>query len=209
VTRIAWLAMAHSPFIDIGPADRRRLLDIARESIAIGCHSGRPMRLSFDELVGVLGDQLASFVTLRQSTELRGCMGTLAAVRPLAEDVAETAFNAAFRDPRFVRVTPGELDRTMIEISVLTPMTRLEIQSERELFDLLTPLEDGLLIESAGHRATFLPKVWESLPDPADFLRALKQKAGLAPDHAVETLSLHRYTTVSFSEDTCATFPIA
>jgi len=193
--------MALSPSIDIGPAGRRRLLGIARESIATGCDSGQPMRLSPDQLIGVLGNRLASFVTLRQGAELRGCMGTLEAVRPLAQDVAGSAFNAAFRDPRFARMAPDELGMTLIEISVLTPMARLEIRSEQELFDLLTPLEDGLLIESAGQRATFLPKVWESLPDPADFLRALKQKAGLSPDHAVETLNVHRYGTVSFSDD--------
>lgn len=193
--------MARSPSIDISAEERARLLAIARASISTGFETGHPLRVPPDDLSGVLESRLASFVTLRQDSRLRGCMGTLAPVRPLARDVAHTAFNAAFRDPRFARMTPDELARTRIEISVLTPMASFEVRSEQELFATLTPLEDGLLLEDELHRATFLPKVWESLPEPADFVRALKLKAGLREDHPVERLRLARYGTISFSDE--------
>jgi AmmeMemoRadiSam system protein A len=192
--------MAHSASIDLSSAERARLLTVARASIIEGLDTGQPLQPSADSLAGVLGAHLASFVTLRKHRDLRGCMGSLNATRPLARDVANAAFNAALRDPRFAPLALPELAEIRIEISVLTPMTRLAIGSERELFEALTPFEDGLLLEDDYHRATFLPKVWESLPAPPDFLSALKQKAGLPPGYPVTRLRLRRYGAVSFAE---------
>jgi AmmeMemoRadiSam system protein A len=193
--------MAPSASIEISLAERQRLLRIARASITHGLDAGQPLALAPESFSGMLGAHLASFVTLRKHRDLRGCMGSLNPVRPLAEDVAVAAFNAALRDPRFAPLAPPELDETRIEIAVLTPMTPLTVESERELFEVLTPFEDGLLLEDDLHRATFLPKVWESLPEPSDFLSALKQKAGLPPEYPVAALRLRRYGALSFAEE--------
>jgi len=115
-------------------------------------------------------------------------------------DVAENAFAAAFRDPRFPPLTEPELADLSIEISVLSPSEPLTFGSEEELLQMIEPGRDGLILEAGNARGTFLPTVWESLPQPRDFLRHLKQKAGLHPDHWSDGIRISRYRTESFSE---------
>jgi len=184
----------------LDPAQRRSLLTLARQSITHGLNRGRPLPVVAAEYPATLQVQRAVFVTLLLGGALRGCIGHLEASQLLVLDVAENAFAAAFRDPRFPPLTRLELDRLAIEISVLTPPQPLAFTSEEALLRLLEPGRDGLILEDGAARGTFLPTVWESLPDPRDLLRQLKQKAGLPPDHWSERIRVGRYRTESFSE---------
>jgi len=192
--------MAPSPSIELSTAARSRLLGIARESIARGVASRRPLTISSDDLPGVLAERRASFVTLRQGELLRGCVGSLEANQPLGAAVAEAAFSAAFRDSRFPPLREEELRLITIDISVLSALEPVSASDERALLDQLQAGVHGLLLEEGWRRATFLPKVWDQLTDPVEFLRALKQKAGLPPDYWSPSLKFRRYTTLSFSE---------
>jgi AmmeMemoRadiSam system protein A len=144
----------------------------------------------------------ASFVTLTQRGQLRGCIGSLEAHRPLAEDVAANACAAAFRDPRFKPLTADELAHTRVEVSLLTPAQPLPCRDEADALAQLQPHIDGVILSAGRHRATFLPQVWEQLPDPAAFLAQLKRKAGLAADYWSPDLRLERYTVEKWREST-------
>jgi len=140
----------------------------------------------------------ACFVTLHTEGNLRGCIGTLLARRPLLEDLQENSRAAAFRDPRFPPLRTQELADLSIEVSLLSDLEPLEFGSEEDLIRQLRPQVDGLLLEHGFHRGTFLPAVWRSLPDPRLFLRKLKAKAGLPEDFWSPQLSVRRYTTRSW-----------
>jgi AmmeMemoRadiSam system protein A len=140
----------------------------------------------------------ASFVTLRQEGELRGCIGTVDAHRALGDDVTHNAHAAAYRDPRFPPVRPAERQRLQVEVSVLSPRAPIEAPSEAELAAVLRPGVDGIVLEYEGHRATFLPQVWESLPDPIDFLAELRRKARLPARFWHPRLKVSRYTVEKF-----------
>lgn len=142
----------------------------------------------------------ATFVTLRHDGELRGCIGTVTAWRPLAEDVRANALAAAFRDPRFAPLDRAELALISIEVSLLNAGEPLPALAEEVLAAALRPGIDGVVLECAGRRATFLPQVWEQLPAPHDFLRALKRKAGLAEDFWNGDVRVSRYTVDKFVE---------
>ena len=135
----------------------------------------------------------ASFVTLTQQGRLRGCIGTLEAYRPLALDVAENARAAAFRDPRFAPLSAAEFAQTRVEVSLLSPPQAWPVQDEDDACARLQPGIDGLILQAGARRATFLPQVWESLPDPRAFLQQLKQKAGLPADYWGGDIALQRY----------------
>ncbi len=147
-----------------------------------------------------LDEKGATFVTLTQGGRLRGCIGSLEAHRSLAEDVRENARSAAFRDPRFPPLGAEELDSTRIEVSLLSPMEPMPVQSEADALARLRPGIDGVLLEWRGHRGTFLPQVWDELPAPRDFLAQLKLKAGLAADFWSDEIRLHRYHVTKWSE---------
>lgn len=181
-------------------ANRRVLIDVAKQAIRHGLETGEPLRVDPTGYHDELQVPAATFVTLQTGGRLRGCIGHLGAHRPLVEDVAENAFAAAFRDPRFPPLTEAEWPELDLHISVLTPPERLEVRTEQELLDALKPGRDGLIIEDGGRRATFLPSVWESLPNKAEFLRHLKQKAGLADDYWSPTMAAFRYETESFED---------
>jgi hypothetical protein len=184
----------------LSEADRRRLLEVARASIDYGLTQGRPLPVSLEEFPAALREAQATFVTLEVDHRLRGCIGSLEPHLPLVEDVARHAFDAAFRDPRFPPVTPDEVPRLEIHLSVLSPHQPVAFGDESELLRQLRPGIDGLLIACGQRRATFLPSVWESLPEPAQFLAHLKLKAGIAEVPAGERLRAWRYTTESFGE---------
>lgn len=125
----------------------------------------------------------ASFVTLREQGDLRGCTGSLEATRPLGEDIACHTVDAASHDPRFRPVEPWEYPGISIEVSVLSPKRALPVSSRAQLEASLVPRRDGLVIDDGhGHRATFLPQVWDQLPHPHDFVGHLLAKAGLRAD---------------------------
>lgn len=147
-----------------------------------------------------MADPGASFVTLTRQGELRGCIGTLEAHRPLGIDVRENAVAAAFRDPRFTPLTRAEFDDVRVEVSVLSPAEALVVASEEHALETLRPHVDGVVFEYGDHRSTFLPQVWEQLPDPAEFLAYLKRKAGLPADFWAEQVRLSRYTVSKWKE---------
>lgn len=184
------------------PASESRLLALARDSIRYGLTHRIPLPVDLTELPPELVEKRASFVTLTLAERLRGCIGSLEAFRPLAEDVAHNAFAAAFRDLRFQPVEAWELDRLDIHLSLLTPAEPMVFSSEADLLGQLVPFEDGLILADDHRRATFLPSVWESLPDPVDFLAHLKQKAGFAPDYWSNSLTAWRYHTEVIDERT-------
>ncbi|WP_028455857.1 AmmeMemoRadiSam system protein A [Chitinilyticum litopenaei] len=142
----------------------------------------------------------ATFVTLTQNGQLRGCIGSLAAWRRLGEDVRGNAIASATRDPRFPALLPSELPLTRIEVSVLSPAEPLPFRDEADLLSQLRPHTDGLILHHGAQQATFLPQVWHQLPEAAEFLAHLKMKAGLPPDCATEDLRFERYTVQKWLE---------
>ena len=142
----------------------------------------------------------ATFVTLRHQGELRGCIGTLEAWRPLADDVRANASAAAFRDPRFAPLRRDEIAGIAVEVSLLHRGEPIFAQHERDLLAVLRPGVDGVVLECARRRATFLPQVWEQIPDARDFLRALKRKAGLPEDFWSQDMRVSRYGVDKFVE---------
>jgi AmmeMemoRadiSam system protein A len=176
------------------------LLRLARSSIEYGLIHEVPLPVDCGKLPREFADPAATFTTLRFEGRLRGCCGTLEAVRPLAEDVTHSAFQAAFRDVRFEPVGKHEVDTIRLEVSVLSPLETIPVSGEAELLQQLTPGVDGLVIVADGRRATFLPKVWEMLPEPERFLAGLKAKCGLAEDYWAGSLAFQRYRTTSYVE---------
>lgn len=142
----------------------------------------------------------ATFVTLTQGEALRGCIGTLQAHRPLLDDVKANAVAAAFRDPRFQPLTSQEFERTQVEVSLLSALERVAVETEQDAIAKIRPGVDGVVLEYGYHRSTYLPQVWEDIPDVADFLAHLKLKAGLPPDFWSPELKLSRYTVSKFRE---------
>ena len=142
----------------------------------------------------------AAFVTLTRGGVLRGCIGSLEAHRPLLEDVRANACAAAFRDPRFPPLTLAELPEIEVEVSILSPPRPLAVASEAEAWERLRPHQDGVVLSFGRHRATFLPQVWESLPEPRVFLAHLKQKAGLPPGFWHPDVRLETYSVEKLKE---------
>lgn len=172
------------------------LLPIARASIADAL--GRPLHANEDAIW--LQDNAACFVTLTQEGQLRGCIGTLEAYRSLLEDVKANARSAAFHDPRFSPLKSKELDYTEIEVSLLSPTQPLGFTDEQDALAQLQPGIDGVVFEFGRYRSTFLPQVWEQLPDSKEFMAHLKQKAGLLPDFWSDQVRLYRYSVSKWKE---------
>jgi hypothetical protein len=144
----------------------------------------------------------ATFVTLTQNGDLRGCIGSLEAHRPLDQDVRANAVAAAFRDPRFPPLTLAEFPRTRVEVSLLTTPVPMTFSSEADALRQLRPNVDGIILTAGQHRGTFLPQVWEQLPEPRQFLALLKQKAGLPTDWWSPEVKLQRYEVRKWKEAT-------
>lgn len=176
---------------------RQQLQQTALQSIQHGLDQGLPLKPATDD--ALLLAPGASFVTLQLQGALRGCIGSLQAHRSLIDDVAQNAFSAAFRDPRFAPVSARELPLLEIHISLLSDTTPMQFQDEADLLRQLRPGIDGLVLSAGQHRSTFLPQVWEQLPQPVDFLRQLKCKAGLPANYWGPDLHVQRYTVDSIS----------
>jgi uncharacterized protein len=176
---------------------RAQLLNLVRQALNEVTQAGSVRDKV--ELDRVLMDQNgACFVTLLSNGSLRGCIGSLTAYRPLNEDVIGNAQAAAFRDPRFAPLQADELDSLDIELSILSLPEPIHFDNEDNLLQQLRPNIDGLVLIEKGHRGTFLPSVWRQLPSREQFLRHLKQKAGLPPTYWSESIQIQRYTTESF-----------
>jgi AmmeMemoRadiSam system protein B/AmmeMemoRadiSam system protein A len=176
------------------------LLAIARAAIGhrLGVHAEAPRT----DVAPWLARPGASFVTLMLEAKLRGCIGSLAATRRLGEDVAENAQAAALRDPRFAPLTPGEWPRCEVEVSVLSPAKPLRFADEAEMLAQIRAGEDGVILEHEGRRATFLPQVWESLPEKPRFLGELMRKAGIPADTRLARCKLWRYRVIKWKQPT-------
>ncbi len=158
--------------------EKQALLRIARGALNRGVRGGDLPSAEREELSPRLKEPGASFVTLTIKGQLRGCIGALEPYQPLAQDVREHAVAAALEDPRFPRVSPEELDQIEIEISRLTLPQKLEYQDAADLLSRLRPSIDGVILREGWRRATFLPQVWEKIPDKAAFLDNLCMKMG-------------------------------
>lgn len=187
--------------VDLSADERARLLDIARQSILHGLDSGAALQLDVTRLDANLCIDAAVFVTLTLGGNLRGCIGSLQPSAPLAQAVANAAFNAAFRDPRFAQVRADEIEKLHIEVSVLSSMELIPVDTRQALLDDLQPGVDGLLLEDQGHRATFLPQVWEKMTSADEFVGQLMLKAGLAAGYWSSTIRCYRYHSLSFQEN--------
>ncbi len=181
------------PSTRLDEAARGELLRIAARAIQSGFEADRAGVPEVDALPPALRALLASFVTLTVEGSLRGCCGSLEARRPLAADVWHNALASAFRDPMFVPLSRREWPAASLEVSVLSPQEALDASAEAALEAALVPGRDGLVLEWRGQRATFLPKVWEQLPDRRAFLRHLKTKAGWAPGFWAADIRAWRY----------------
>lgn len=177
---------------------RAQLKRIAKEAIDYGLEHQQALIVDLPTMPEALIATRATFVTLEENEQLRGCIGMLEARRPLAQDVASNSYAAAFTDPRFPPVSRSESENITIHISILNPSELLSIESETELIQILRPNIDGIILEDDNHRATFLPSVWQSLPKPTSFIQHLKSKAGFAADYWSKDIRAYRYTTESF-----------
>ena len=183
----------------LNPQEQQRLRAVALRSIEYGYVTKQPLIVSHEATnIPRLMAQQTSFVTLKIDDRLRGCIGSLQAQMPLIQDVAEHAFAAAFQDPRFAPVTQSEIALLDITISVLSKLTPIHFDSEQALITQLRPHIDGLLLEEGENRSTFLPSVWDTLPEATQFIQNLKQKAGLPAHYWSDTTKVFRYTTESF-----------
>jgi AmmeMemoRadiSam system protein B/AmmeMemoRadiSam system protein A len=181
------------------------MLDLALASIDHGLTTGKALIVDATAFPGPLADSGASFVTLRQDGRLRGCVGSARAIRPLAEDIADNAFAAAFEDHRFPKVARDELDGLDISVSLLSPPRPLVFNDEHDLARRLRPGRDGLIIAAAGdRRALFLPQVWASIPEAPAFLAQLKRKAGIADGERPADLRAWRFVSASTGGDVAA-----
>lgn len=177
----------------------KTLIEVAKASITHGLKQGRPLGVAVQEFPRELQNNGACFVTLKIESQLRGCVGSPQAWRPLIEDVVENAFRSAFADSRFEPLTAREWPAVDLSISVLTPPVPIPFASEAELVRALRPNVDGVILADENRRGLFLPAVWDQLSDPVEFVRQLKRKAGLPPEHWSPNMRAFRFTAVSIS----------
>jgi len=176
------------------------LLSLARASIKSRFLDGHVETASLVEEYPELEEPGASFVTLTQDGQLRGCIGSIIAHRSLLEDIIENAQSAAFRDPRFMPLKEEELARTRIEVSLLTPPELLEYTDLDELKSKVRVGIDGVILKHGNNQATFLPQVWEELPDFDLFFEHLCQKAGLLHSCLESHPQIHVYQVDKIKE---------
>ncbi len=173
--------MSHTQPYPLTDQEKSLSLELARRSIIAAANRQPPPAVDLQEMPEHLKIDGACFVTLRKrkTDALRGCTGVLVARAPLAEEIVKTAAQSALFDPRFEPVRPDELDSIEIEISILTPPRKLSFSNPEDLPKLIRPGIDGVTLYRGMYRATFLPQVWERIPDPIVFLEMLSQKMGL------------------------------
>jgi len=190
--------MELSHYMSLSPEQRFELLALARASIEAALPSGELAPHRNQPIDPELNRPGASFVTLRIGEDLRGCCGSIEATRPLHVDVWNNAWASAFADPRFPALMPREWPDAGVQISVLSEPERCDVRSEAELMEILRPGVDGVILQTGGRRSTFLPAVWEQLPEPRRFIRHLKLKAGWPVEFWPPDMQVWLYTTESF-----------
>ncbi len=181
------------------------LVDLARQTIGKrleiqGC-SQKKDSLEDSLTDPVFKSRRGVFVTLKKNDQLRGCIGSLIGNEAITEGVKENAVNAAFKDPRFPPLSPEELDQIKIEVSVLSEPKPVSYSDSQELIDKLRVNVDGVILKKGMSQATFLPQVWEQLPNPEEFLSHLCLKAGLSSNTwKKEKLEVLTYQVQNFEE---------
>jgi AmmeMemoRadiSam system protein B/AmmeMemoRadiSam system protein A len=196
-------ALEYAESARLREADRQRLVEAARFGVTFGLENGRAPSVGLGEgLSPALTAQRAAFVTLTLDGQLRGCIGSVIAHRALLVDVVENAYKAAFADRRFAQLTRDEAERMEVSVSVLSTPRPIGFRDEADLVRQARPDVDGMILSDKiggrDHRGIFLPSVWTGIPKAEDFVKRLKNKAGLPLDHWSPSLSVHRYTTESF-----------
>ncbi len=193
-------------FFEQGPSKQlcerhgKTLIEAAKASISHGLEHRRPLPITVPEFPLELRNNGACFVTLKIEKRLRGCVGSPQAWRPLIQDTTDNAFRAAFADSRFEPLTAEEWPSVRLSISVLTPPVPIPCATEEELVRALRPNVDGVILADDNRRGLFLPAVWEQLSNPLEFIRQLKRKAGLPPDHWTPNTRAFRFTALSISQ---------
>lgn len=183
--------------LELSEEEKEELLTVAYRSISHGLRNKEPLAVDLSDHSERLGLQRASFVTLRIEEKLRGCIGVVAAFRPLVVDVAENAYAAAFRDSRFSELTDAEFDHIDAHISILSAPQPLACRNQADLVSQLQVGVHGLILEDGDKMASFLPSMWEELPDPEEFVLHLKKKGGMKPNQWSKNMKVQVYTTES------------
>lgn len=168
------------------------VIDVCRGSIIAGLDEETPKFETVPEVFNELG---ASFVTLEKNGNLRGCIGSILAHRPLIDDLIKNAQNSAFSDPRFQPLRKDEFKDLSIDVSLLSTPEKMDFKDEADLLTQIRPFIDGIIIKDGGYQAVYLPSVWEQLPEKDVFLNSLKIKAGIPPQHFSDTFEAYRFTT--------------
>lgn len=146
----------------------------------------------------VLTQYGASFITLKQNNNLRGCIGSVYPTKPLILDIVDNARNAAFQDSRFEPITEREFSTLQVSVSILSSIERINFKDEKDLLSKIYP--HGIIISEKDYRAVYLPVVWEQLPDREVFLNSLKEKAGLPPDYFSRTFEAYKFDATYITE---------
>jgi AmmeMemoRadiSam system protein A len=184
---------------ELSGADQHALLDVAEQSIQYGLETGRVLDLDVASYAENLRSIQASFVTLRIGNQLRGCVGSIEPAIPLVVDVCRHAFAAATVNTRFPGVRSHEFPQVATQVSILSTLEKVPAGDLAETLQHLRAGSHGVVVRLGERRATFLPDVWESLPDPVEFLRHLRLKAGLDPEGWSAEIEVSTYTTQRFS----------
>ena len=177
--------------------DKDMLLWIAKASILSAFGREKPPLKEAERF----REEKGAFVTLEKNGLLRGCIGYILPVKPLGEAVMDNAISAAFRDPRFPPLSEEELKDLEVEVSILSPPQKVHFNSPEELLEKLKPGVHGVILKRGPYSATFLPQVWEQIPDKVEFLRHLSVKAGLPPDAwKLPGTEIYVYTVEAFKK---------
>ncbi len=187
---------------DINPYAPYRdfLLTFARKAMEHGIRHGAPPPMPDNIPDPILLETRATFITIERHGQLRGCIGRVVAEAPLMEDIAEHAVAAAIHDPRFMPLTIEETKDAELSISILTDPEPMTVKNEIELVQRLVPGRDGLILREGRRGATFLPSVWEELPDPYAFVQHLKMKAGWPANYWSDGIKVQRYRSHYLTE---------
>lgn len=175
------------------------LLELAANAVKYQAVRQQTFIPELSEYDKVLHTPKATFITLYLHKQLRGCIGSLEAHQALVLDIAHNAQAAAFFDSRFNPVTLSELDHLQYHISILSTPEPMYFSSEADLLNQLRVNIDGIILYYQNKRSTFLPSVWQSLPQPSNFINQLKRKAGLSTNFWSNSIKIERYTSESFS----------
>lgn len=180
-------------------ADRQIMLHLARSAILSPLNGEKNFNVNLESFQPALREERATFITININNQLRGCIGSLIAHRPLPIDIAHNAQAAAFKDPRFQPLNMDEYRKIDLHISILSPPREIQVASREDLISQLIPGRHGLIIKESGRQATYLPSVWDQLPSPKQFVSELRKKAGLSAEGWRQDTQVMLYTTEEFS----------